>query len=373
MNHYFHTIMSYSKRVINVFEKCDSPPDAIILINGSDTYIDRNFFYFSDLNKGLFEGCASILYPDGSVHLLTSSLEEDLARKSNDTIHVFQTRKEYFEIIKNLLSSKKSIGINSQGLVHSDFVFLLNTLPNQDLLDVSNAIKKSRMIKDDQEISKIKKACSISDRVTEKIPQFISIGMTENELAAEIDYHLQRYGAQQPAFETISSFGSNTALPHYSHGDKKLEAGDFILCDFGATYDQYHSDTTRVFMLGTPSIKQKKIYETVLNAQHKAIEQIKPNISANTIHQFTLDYINSTEFQNRFIHSTGHSLGLAVHDPGLGFNSNCTVMLEEQMILTVEPGIYIPEFGGVRIEDDILITQNGCQELTTSPKDLIEI
>lgn len=361
--------MHCSKRILNIFKHCDQIPDVIIIKNGSEGFVDKNFFYTTGLHQGLFEGCAAVLIPDGSVHLFVTKLEADLAIKSQAIIHEFKTKKELSEQLKIFLKNIESIGINTSGLMHSDYLFLSNTFPKNPFSDVTSAMNKSRMIKDETEITSIKQACVIADRVAEEIPQFIKEGMTENELAAEIDYHLQKYGSSHPAFNTIASFGKHTALPHYTHGDKTLQKGDFILCDFGATVHNYNSDITRTFVYETASDKQEHIYQTVLKAQEKALSMIQPEKIANMIHQSVEEYINSTDYQDRFIHSTGHSLGLSVHDPGIGLNSTSTEPLKKNMILTVEPGIYISEFGGVRIEDDILITENGCDVLTKSSKE----
>ena len=229
------------------------------------------------------------------------------------------------------------------------------------------------MIKSPREISMIKKACEIADRVMDDIRNYVKKNMTENELASEIDYHLQRYGAQHPAFETIASFGSHTAMPHYTHDQSKLNEGDFILCDFGACFNKYHSDMTRTFVFGTASEKQKQIHETVWMAQQNALQLIRPGVQANEVHERVKSFIDSGPFKDCFIHSTGHSLGLSIHDPGIGFYSTCEERLQEKMVLTVEPGIYIKGYGGVRIEDDILVTKEGCISLTNASKELQEI
>jgi Xaa-Pro dipeptidase len=204
------------------------------------------------------------------------------------------------------------------------------------------------------------------------IPDMISEGMSEYELAAEINYSLQNLGAEKPAFDTISSFGKNTAEPHYNHGDIKLSEGNFILCDFGACLKKYNSDITRTFLFGRATNQQKEIYDTVLQAQQIAFDAIKPGVIAGDIHHAVSSFIDSTKFKGRFIHSTGHSLGLAVHD-GPGFTPDNTMELQENMILTVEPGIYLPGFGGVRIEDDVLVKKDGIELLTKSPHLFIEI
>ena len=360
-------------RVQKIFSYCDPVPDAILIKNASEPYIDKMFFYVTGLSTGLFEGCAAILFPDGNIHLLVSSLEADIARQSSVPISVYTTLKEFYETLRSLTSSCKTIGVSYQGVSYSDFLSLSRNMPHVSFQDISSACVSARIKKDAEELSRIQKACSIADRVMGQIPQFVRKGMTESELSAEIDYHLQKYGAQSPAFETISSFGKNTALPHYSHGKKILESGDFIVCDFGACVDQYNSDMTRTFVFGSASEQQKRIHHMVQVAQESGIQMIRQGVIAEDVHRQVYNVIAQSEFSGRFIHSTGHSLGLLVHDGGVGFHTQCRMPLEEHMVLTVEPGIYIPGLGGVRIEDDIVVTSDGCKLLTTSPRELIEI
>jgi Xaa-Pro dipeptidase len=208
--------------------------------------------------------------------------------------------------------------------------------------------------------------------VVKKIPDIVHEGIYEYEIAAEMNYLMEKYGATKPAFDTIASFGKNTAEPHYTHGDYKLKSGDFLLFDFGANYRKYNSDITRTFVFNKSNQKQRKIYQTVFDAQKIGLDKIKPGVKANYIHEEVSSYIDKTEFKGCFIHSTGHSLGLAVHD-GLGFSPEADFELKENMVFTVEPGIYLPGFGGVRIEDDILIKRNGYELLTKSSKDFLEI
>jgi Xaa-Pro dipeptidase len=206
-----------------------------------------------------------------------------------------------------------------------------------------------------------------------KIPDLLFEGMYEYEIAAEIEYNLQKNGADCSAFEIISSFGKNTAEPHYSHGNTKLKKGDFVLFDFGSRFKKYNSDITRTFVFGKADKKQKEIYETVLYAQQIGFDSIKPDVLTSEVHYAVQNYIDNTRYKGCFIHSTGHSIGLSVHDGIIGLNQKNSVKLKEDMVFTVEPGIYIPGFGGVRIEDDILIKKEGIKILTKYPRTFLEI
>jgi len=364
--------MTISHRIKSIFSHAMESTDAIIIKNASAPFIDATFFYVTGIKQGLFEGCIAVLFPSGSLQLLVSNLERPLV-PSSIKVETYTSKQDFSEKLRYILNESHTIGVNTSSLLHDEYIALQEILSDTHFVSVSQAIKTARIIKDAEEIDRIRKACHIADQVMEQIPTFFSAPLTEHQLASEIDHLLKQYGASSPAFETISSFGPNTAKPHYASGNREIQAGDFIICDFGATIDHYHSDMTRTFVYGTASNQQKKMHQTVLKAQNKALQMIKPGVLASTVHQVTKETIDATEFKGYFIHSTGHGLGLEVHDPGIGFADSYETGLQPGMVLTVEPGIYIPEIGGVRIEDDIVVTPDGYIQLTTSSKDLIEI
>jgi len=360
-------------RVKKIFENLESKPDLIIIKNSGESFIDDNFFYVTGLEQGLFEGCTAVFFPDGKTDLIVSELESELAYNSSADVSIYKSTADYQNILKNLVGSLNKIGVNFNSITYKDLQKLKSIFSNPDFLDVSQALSKSRAVKEEDEINKIKKAVKIADSVVKKIPDIVHDGMKEFELAAEIEYLMMKNGADKPAFDTISSFGRNSSQPHYTHGDTVLNSGDFVLCDFGACFKKYNSDITRTFVFGRPSEKQEKMHMVVKSAQEKAFEKIRPGVKGKEIHNVVESFINTSDFTGRFIHSTGHSLGLAVHDGGVGFGPESDIELLENMVLTVEPGIYIPGFGGVRIEDDILVTKNGLEILTKSNRDLIGI
>ncbi len=361
------------KRVKNIFNNLSKKPDIIVIKNSIEPFIDNNFFYVTGLEKGIFEGAVAILHSDGNLDLLVSELEEESAKKSDVNLHVYKNKNDFEEYLIRFISSAKKIGINFAGLSHKDFNKFSEKFTKSKFVDISDALAKTRLIKDDFEIAQIKKSCRIADEVMKKIPELLKEGVYEYEVAAEIDYLFQKNGADKPAFETISSFGKNTAEPHYSHGDTKLRKGDFALFDFGVCFRKYNSDITRTFMFGKANEKQKEMHRIVLNAQKIGFDTIKPGIKANEVHNAVNSYIDNTRFKGGFIHSTGHSLGLAVHDGEVGLSADCDVKLKENMVFTVEPGVYIPGFGGVRIEDDVLIQRDGVEIFTKTTRDLIEV
>ena len=255
-----------------------------------------------------------------------------------------------------------------------DFFKIKSICPKTTFIkDVSDAFSKTRLLKDNFEIKTIKQACNISDKVMKIIPDILHEGSHEFEIAAEIDYIMQKNGADGPAFETISSFGKNSAEPHYSHGEYKLKNGDFVLFDFGACLRKYNSDITRTYIFGKASKIQREMYTTVFEAQQIGFDMINQGIKAHEVHESVKSFINKTKFKDRFIHSTGHSIGLRVHDSDIGLNSECKIPLKEKMVFSIEPGIYIPGVGGVRIEDNSLIKKDGIELLTKTPREFLEI
>ncbi|WP_404337581.1 M24 family metallopeptidase [Planococcus rifietoensis] len=234
---------------------------------------------------------------------------------------------------------------------------------------VSGLIEKLRMVKSPEELEVLKAAAKIADDAFEHICSYIKAGMTELEVSNELEFFMRSQGATSSSFDIIVASGLRSALPHGVASDKKIEQGDLITLDFGALYNGYVSDITRTVAVGEPSDKLKEIYQVVLDSQELALEKIKPGMTGIEADAIARDYIKSKGYGEAFGHSTGHGIGLEVHEgPGLSFRSE--TVLEPGMAVTVEPGIYLPGIGGVRIEDDILITETGNERLTHSSKEL---
>ena len=234
---------------------------------------------------------------------------------------------------------------------------------------VSGLIEKLRMVKSPEELEVLKAAAKIADDAFEHICTYIKPGMTELQVSNELEFYMRSQGATSSSFDIIVASGLRSALPHGVASDKKIEQGDLITLDFGALYNGYVSDITRTVAVGEPSDKLKEIYQVVLDSQVLALEKIKPGMTGIEADAIARDYIKSKGYGEAFGHSTGHGIGLEVHEgPGLSFRSE--TVLEPGMAVTVEPGIYLPGIGGVRIEDDILITETGNERLTHSSKEL---
>lgn len=240
------------------------------------------------------------------------------------------------------------------------------------LVPTIDIVSDLRLVKDADEIARIKKAVKIADDCYTHILSFIKPGMKERDLALEIDFTMRRLGADGPSFETIAAAGPNAAFPHAKPGDAKIKVGQFVKMDYGASYKLYSSDITRTVAIGKATQKMKDIYNIVLEAQLRSIAAIKPGLKGEEVDAVARDFITEKGYGENFGHGLGHSLGIAVHD-GPGFSKTSDIVLEPGMVMTVEPGIYIEGWGGVRIEDDIVVTEKGCQILTKSTKDLIII
>ena len=236
---------------------------------------------------------------------------------------------------------------------------------------LSQTISSLRQIKSVEETECIKKSQGITDNAFTHILNFIKEGVTEQEIALELEFFMRKSGSEGVAFDTIAVSGKNSSLPHGVPTDKPLEKGDFLTMDFGAVFGGYCSDMTRTVAIGFVTDEQQKVYDTVLNAQLKALDNIGPNKVCKEIDKIARDIINK-EFEGCFGHGLGHSVGLEIHEnPAL--NTRDETLLKAGVIMTVEPGIYIPDKFGVRIEDMVLITDTSYENLTKSPKELIII
>ncbi len=354
-------------RIKNIYDHVEEELDAIIIYNSIEPHLDKTFFYATGLTNGLFENCVLVLYPDHSAEMLISKLEADSAKKSDIPMETMESKDDLEGWLENKVGGLDNIGINASELTHKGFMTIKDST-DSEIKDISNAIVEARNRKDEKEIELLDKAGTIASDVAEKMTDMIEIGIREYEIAAEISYLMRKKGANGEAFEIISSSGPNTAEPHYTSGKRKVENGDFVLLDFGALYKQYRSDITRTYVVGEASHRQKKMYETVLKAQEESLKMIKPGVEGKEVHNAAKDVIDSTEFQGMFIHGLGHSIGLSTHD-GSGLSPNLDIVLEPGMVFTVEPGIYISGYGGVRIEDDIVVTEDGFRLLTDAKKE----
>ena len=361
-----------TERGKRIFSKLKDKIDAIVLMNGDEPNLDMAFSYAAGTEAGLFEGCVTVIDPDGKVRMISSQLEETSARRSKAEVTVFQTYEDKQKMMRDAFGHAGRIGINGHGLTYANLMDIKKAAPGAEIVDVSYAIAASRLVKDQDEVERLRKACQIASRVGIELPSLVKEGMAEYEAAAEVGYRMMRLGASTTSFTTNASWGANSAEPHHEPDESRLKKGDTVLFDYGALYNKYGSDVTRTFVFGRAEKWQKDVYEIVLRSQLEAIDAIHAGAQAKDIDAVARRIIDASEYKGRFIHSLGHGIGLSVHDGGR-FSPGSEIILEENMVMTVEPGIYPPGKGGVRIEDDILVTKNGCQVLTDAKKEFLVI
>ncbi len=310
-------------------------------------------------------------------------ISEENAYFITDFRYVEQAKKQAvgFEIVQHSGSILAEVnrlcnenGLKKLGFEENDVSFSLYKTMEKEisarLIPVSSTVEKLRLIKTEDEIKIIKVAADIADAAYKHILEFVQPGMSELEVSNELEFFMRRSGATSSSFDTIVASGIRSALPHGVASEKIIEKGDMITLDFGAYYNGYVSDITRTFAIGEPASELKEIYQIVLDAQLKGVEQIRAGITGKQADAICRDYITEKGYGEYFGHSTGHGIGLEIHEgPALSFKSD--IVLEKGMVVTCEPGIYIPNLGGVRIEDDILLTETGNELLTHSTKELI--
>ena len=360
-------------RVKRIFANVKAPVDTILLMNSVEPLLDKALLYTTDVASGMFEGCVAVGFPDGALTLFSSELEAESARTAPElTVETFSTRADQAEKIRRALSGSPRVGLNFHDLTHENFLHLKKELPDAEFLDVSEAVRRARAVKDAREVERLRQAGKIVSRVAEQIPSLLRAGMTELELAGEMENLMNKHGAAGRSFDTIVGFGAHGAEPHFSPTSARLERGVGIVCDFGALYQRYCSDLTRSYAFGKPPAELKAIHRKVEEAQQAALAVIRAGVPAKEPHLAAAKVVDTSPWKGRFNHGLGHSVGLAVHD-GFAMNPRTEEVLEAGMVVTVEPGIYVPGLGGVRIEDDIVVTAKGYEFLTTAPREYFEV
>lgn len=241
-----------------------------------------------------------------------------------------------------------------------------------DIVPLSGVIEDIRSVKSPEEIDAIRRACALSGKGYQYVLDTIRPGMTELEVSNELDYYMKKNGSEERSFETIAASGDRTTWPHGTATTKKVEANDMFTLDFGYYVDGYTSDVTRTFSVGSQSDEARKIYETVLEAQHRTIEAVREGVNGQELDRIGRGYIEDAGYGEYFNHGMGHGIGLDIHElPNVGYSYK--EYMKAGQIITIEPGIYVPGVGGVRIEDDVLVTKDGYEILTDFSRDYTEV
>ncbi len=341
-----------------------APFDATLIVS------PENRFYFTNFASS--DGY--LLVSDDRAVFITDGRYIEAAQNTIKDCEVMLQAQSISQI-KDVLSAlgAKSVAVEAERMSLKEYAEFAQALEGVDIVcdgELDEAIKEIRSIKNEVEVEKIIKAQRIAEAAFEHILTFIKEGVTEKEVALELDYYMLSHGADGLSFETIAVSGKNSSKPHGVPSDKKIEKGDFVTMDFGAVVEGYHSDMTRTVAVGFVTDEQKNVYETVLKAQEAAQTAASSGVCCADVDKAARDVIEDAGYGEYFNHSTGHGVGVEIHEsPRL--STVCKAPLSVGNVVTDEPGIYIPEKFGVRIEDMLLITENGCKNLTRAPKELI--
>lgn len=298
-------------------------------------------------------------------------------KQSRDETAHFRVIEHAPRAIETICAAVKELNIRRLGfeqnhLPVSQYFAYRDALPDVELFPTEDVVETLRVIKEEAEIARIARAAAIADEVFAEIAAFIDGNVTERDIAAELEYRMRKKGAASAAYPLIVVSGERTSLPHGRPTDKKPESGDLITMDFGANVEGYLSDLTRTVVLGRCSDRHKELYRIVLEANRTALAGIKPGMTGKEADALARDVIAGHGYGDYFGHGLGHGIGLEIHEI-TRLSQQSETVLEPGMVITVEPGIYMPGVGGVRIEDDILITDSGSRVLTHSDKQLLEL
>jgi Xaa-Pro aminopeptidase len=264
----------------------------------------------------------------------------------------------------------KKIGFESSRLSFSAVEKLNKDYPGIEFVPLFEEVEKLTLQKTPDELTKLKKAAEITDKAFSRVLELIRPGMTELDVSAEITYAHKKLGALKDSFEPIVASGWRGALPHGIASDKVIQHGEMVTLDFGCVYEGFCSDMTRTIAIGEPNDEMKKIYQIVFDAQQKALDAAKAGMTTKQLDNVAREYIKEKGFGENFGHGLGHGLGIEVHEmPSVSQRGE--MMLVPESIVTIEPGIYVENLGGVRIEDDIILKENGCEIMNKSRKELI--
>lgn len=355
-----------NKRIINLLNKFEEKNIDSMIIHDNN-----NRRYLSG-----FTGSSGYLYISKNRRVLLTDFRY-LEQGDNQAVGyeiIDHNKIGLYETLNNLLQEDgaDSVGFEAESLSYTEYISMKNKLKDVTLIETKGLVEEIRMIKDEEELKVIKKAASIADKAFEHILSYIKPGVRETDISLELEYFMKNNGAQKLSFDTIVATGKHSSLCHAEPGELKVMSGDFVTMDFGCMVNGYCSDMTRTIVVGSASEKQKEIYHIVLEAQLSALEALKSGRKGSEIDKIARDIISKAGYGDYFGHGLGHSVGLEIHEnPRLSMRDD--TILQHNMMMTVEPGIYVPDFGGVRIEDLVCIKDGGYDNFNTSIKELIEL
>ena len=338
--------------------------DALLLLSRQNKYYCAS----------LYSGSGYVLLTKKQTMIMVDARYYQQMRERNQNSEVWlldekHTLAFYLQQFKKKQSLTK-IAFEETTIAYSDYKKLIKI---QDIEWIGANVEKVRQIKSENEIKRIQKAADIASLAYEHLLKFIKVGMSEREIENELLYQMRKWGADKESFDTVLVSGKRGALPHGKASNKRIEAFDFVTIDFGVRYKEYCCDITRTFAMSHHySEELRVIYDIVLTAQQKAIAMIRPGVKCSQIDKIARTYIEKQGYGNYFTHNLGHGIGIDCHEnPRLSPQDD--TILQKGMVVSVEPGIYIEGLGGVRIEDDILVGEDGAIVLTNAPKEFYVI
>lgn len=286
---------------------------------------------------------------------------------------IVKAERRYFDTIAEVIRHRelKRVGFENDGLTYKQYEELAKRVTPAELVAI-DTVDRLRWIKDADELGRIRRAAAIADEAFAHVQLLLRPGTVEWDIAIEMEFFMRRHGANKQAFETIVVSGPRSSLPHGRASDRAMSSGDYVTLDFGAVYRSYASDCTRTVVLGEASARQREIYQIVLAAQQAALNGIRPGLTGKEADALARKVIADAGYGDAFGHSLGHGVGLAVHE-GPTLSPLEEAKLESGMVVTVEPGIYLSGWGGVRVEDLVVLTAHGCDVLTRAPKELMTL
>ena len=329
----------------------------------------KNIYYLSG-----FTGDAGILFisPRKAKLITDYRFQGEIIDRVQDA-EICLTKNKYFDELarERIIKRKARVGFESRHVSYNLYWELRKRFSWLKFKSFDSFVEDLRVKKSKDEIKNIKKSCEISDKAFSGVLDYIKVGVKEIEIAAELEYRMKRLGSEKVAFDTIVASGFRSSIPHGTASDKKIKKGEFIVLDFGNYYNGYASDITRTVFIGNPTKKDKKIYDVVFNAQKLAREAIKLGVKIKYLDSIARKHIESNGYGKYFTHSLGHGIGLDVHETPIVSYKNHNGVLEEGMVFTIEPGIYLPDYQGIRIEDTVAVKNKKGKTLTNSERELI--
>ena len=353
--------MDYNKRRSALTAKIDADSFLVYNMEGSDF---PSMYYLSG-----FTGEGALLVSSKGPLLITDSRYTEQASREVPKIPVRQVAGSYLDEITDAVvdSGYGSVAL-SGARTSCSLVNKLRDKLKAKVVITEDPVNELRALKEPEEIERIRAAVKLTEESLTELIRGIRVGMSERELALRLEFIMREKGAEQVAFDLIVAAGENSALPHYQPGERLLKEGDLLLFDIGAKLDRYCADMTRVFSVGKPTARAQGIYDIVLAANKAGIAAVSAGADAKAVDAAARDLIAAEGHAEHFQHGLGHGVGLEVHE-GPRLSPMSTDVLQAGMTVTVEPGIYLPGFGGVRIEDLTVVTQDGCEVLTSFPKE----